>query len=672
MPSFLNDRSMFQEQPIDSNKGLYRVMLDVPAARAAGCLGIIHRAGQGLYADPTFAEAVGRSIAASHPWGFYHVFLSDRPVADQIMLIMRQLAMVDAKTMTLNGWADVEEGSERGGANFYPRLLAYLEALDAVLHGVAGIYSRANYLDFYLSAQHQAALAHRPGWWANREIPLGWQGQARSWVLRQRVQPQKLPGFYNVVDVDDFNPDYPLMGVPMANAPLITVDGCLFGGFTQGNSSITPIYTDLARQGILPPVAITDEDGGKVSEWARLGVRVRVNRKHLPETGPDHEFEYGGDAGFRRTWPADKVLRYQTQAVNLPYKASYQEFVDTTHWHTLGNEWDGGDPAGDLSDLTLMQGVLLQSEQRSVHDKAVLMGISDAQAATLPPVRYCLPVYNAGTPHHWADYVAIAEHPIWPLAARRGDLLWVHEGINFDEPFTNGEGLPVDPGSSRAPGAGTQNFRIFNLLWLLAQKGIYLNWGVGEWYDGRRGRDNQLDERVANMIRHDLLLAASPFSRYCVGYCQYMFTNDPASRWYPQDCTRLWQHPMWLSHLLRQRGRKNGVTDMTEVPQDQLDKLYANTQAEAAAAQANLGILAAYQTHKHTLAGMTNQDVINLFAHAFANMDYGQKLVDAGLTGTYTPDSNRKLAYTGPAIEDMKLLLVDQQTLIAALPKQRS
>lgn len=664
---YYNDRSMFQERPINSDQGLYQVLLDVPAARAAGSRGIIHRVGLGLYADPTFAEAVGRSIASAHPWGFYHVFHSHRPVAAQILLITRQLALVSDRHPALGVWGDVEEGSELGGLNFYSQLLAYFEALDSVLGQTAGLYTRANYFDFHFNARQQLALAHRPGWWANREIPLGWKAQDRSWVLRQRTTAESLPGFFNVVDVDDFNPAFPLTGAPMSHAPLITVDGCLFGGFTQGNSSITPLYTGLKGQGVLPPIIISDEDGGKMIEHARLGTRTRVNRKHLPEQGPDNEFEYGGDAGFRRQWPADKKLRYQTQAVNLPYRASYQEFIDTTHWHTLGNEWDGGDPEGDLADLDLMQGVLVQSEQRSVHDKAGLMGISDELAATLPPVRYCLPVYNAGTPHHWADYVAIADHPIWPLAARRGDILWVHEGIGFDEEFTRGENQPVDPGSPQAPGAGTVNFRVFNLLWLLAQRGIYLNWGCGEWYDGRRGRGAQLELRVANMIRHDLRLAASPFSRYCLGYCQYLFTDDPASRWFAQDCTELWEHPMWLAHLLSQRGRKNGVTNMADVPQDQLDKLYANTQAQVAQAQANLAILAPYQTHKHTLSGWTNQDVINLFAHSFPNDDYGAKLVTAQLSGTYTPDSNRKLAYTGPALEDLRLSPAEIAALIAHL-----
>lgn len=388
----------------------------------------------------------------------------------------------------------------------------------------------------------------------------------------------RLPPYSGAIDLTEW---YEIPGAPM----LKTVTGCLFGGHTQGFSSIIPTYRQLVAAGAVPPIIISDEDGGKMIEAQALGVGTRINRKHLPETGPDNEFEYGGDYQWRKNWPPDKVLRFQTLAVNLPYKASVSEFKATTHWQTAGNEWENQDVDGWLSDLDRLMGVLVQSEQRSTHDKAVLMGISDEEAATLPPVRYAIPVFNAGTPKTWEMYAAIADHPIWPLMARRGDIILCHEGIGFDEPFDKGANQPPTEGQPGAPGAGLVNFRIFNLLWLLEQRGIRLNWAVGEWYDGRRGRDTQIRERVANMIRHDLLLAASPFSATCLGYCQYEFTDDPNSKWYAQDCTLLWRSAAWQAHMVSQIGRINGETTMPisrierQALLDQANSLY--TQADA-------------------------------------------------------------------------------------------
>ncbi len=366
----------------------------------------------------------------------------------------------------------------------------------------------------------------------------------------------RFPPYAGAIDLTNWD-QLPSGQTPM---PIKQVTGCLFGGHTQGNSSITPIYQHLKDLGVIPAIGITDEDGGKVIEWQAIGVPTRINRKHLPEEGPDHDFEAGGSG--RGSWSADKKLRYQTQAVNLPYKASPTEFKATSYFQTLGNEWDNQDAAGWLTDLDLYLGVLEQAEQRSVHDKAVLMGISDAEAATLPPVRYALPVFNAGTPHHWPDYTAMTAHPLWARMASRGDIILAHEGIAFDQPFDYGENQPVDPGVPMAPGAGLVNFRIFNLLWLLESRGIKLNWAIGEWYDGRRGRGEQVAARVANMIRHDRLLAASHFGATCLGYCQYEFTNDPNSQWYAQDCTLLWQTPAWAAHMLNVKGRINGAETM--------------------------------------------------------------------------------------------------------------
>lgn len=409
------------------------------------------------------------------------------------------------------------------------------------------------------------------------DVPAGW-----TWDWWQFGQAQ-LAGVPEPADVSRER---------VKTMPDLSNRGCLLGGHTQGNSSITPIFAALKARGARLKLGITDEDGGKVIEWLALGVETRINRKHLPETGPNHWMEGGGDADIPLT-PQQKRDFVDT-AKRLPYRASPTEFKASTHFQVTGNEWERNSPQGWLDYLDLIQQVIVEGNQMSTHDKAMLMGISDAEAATLPPVKYAIPVFNAGSPHTWAMYVAIAGHPIWPIVQAEGHLAWCHEGISFDQPFDWGEDQPVEPGAPMAPGAGLVNFRIFNLLWLLWQKGIRVKWGAGEWYDGRRPREEQVDLRVLNMIRHDTILSASPFAADCVGYAQFQFDNNPASDWYAQDCTLLWETDRWQQHVIDVSERINGGPYMPEVPQDTLNQLAANARTQATIAAADLALLAPY------------------------------------------------------------------------------
>lgn len=356
--------------------------------------------------------------------------------------------------------------------------------------------------------------------------------------------------------------------VPGETMPDTLNRGCLMVGHTQGNSPITPIYRAIqAKAKAQGKVArlkggISDEDGGKVIEWKEMGVETRINRKHLPEEGPNHWMEGGGDANVPLT-PQQK-RDFIDHSKRLPYKASPTEFNDSSGFQVMGNEWERNTAQGWVDYLDLCMQVIIEGDQMSIHDKAILMGVSDEIAATLKPVNYCVPVFNAGSPRANIDtatamYDAIADHPIWPLAEKRGDFLFCHEGITFDAPFTDGEGQPIEPGAYVPPGAGTMNFRIFNLLDRLWKKGIHVKWGVGEWYDGRRPRGYQIALRVANMIRHDTMLSASPFSRDCIFYAQFQFDGDPGSRWYPQDCSLLWSTDEWQQHLIDVSERINGA-----------------------------------------------------------------------------------------------------------------
>lgn len=420
-----------------------------------------------------------------------------------------------------------------------------------------------------------------------RNVPASIAGQVKAWQYAGN-NGIWLP-FKGAIDRSIW---YEIPGAPMPTPT--TNRGCLLWGHTQGNSSIIPIYRqiqDKARaQGktVRLKFLIADEDGGKMLEATDLGVESKVNRKHLPEgsaAGDRHWMEGGGSAETPLT-PQQKQDWINT-AKMLPYKASPTEFKDTTWFQVMGNEWERTSAQGWLDYLDMCLAVIEQGKQLSTHDKAMLMGISDAEAATLPPVRYAFPVFNAGSPHIWDFYKAIADHPIWKVCQDEGHLSFCHEGIRFDDPFDYlADGGPNDQGvrghntmdgAPYIPGSGLMNFRIFYLLYLLWQKGIRVKWGVGEWYDGRRPRDHQVPERVANMIRHDNLLSGIPFAADCVGYGQFQFDNNPTSPWYQQDCTLLWQTPEWQQHVIDVSERINGETAM---------KYY--TDAQVAAMQADL------------------------------------------------------------------------------------
>lgn len=435
--------------------------------------------------------------------------------------------------------------------------------------------------------------------------------------------------------------------------------GSLWGGHTQGFSSITPIYRQLKENfGVVPTIVIYDEDAGKGPEMQTIGVPTRICRLQFKETGDDHDFEGGG--GGRLGWPDAMVRRFITAAVDMPYRRTgIGEFQAATLWQVTGNEWDNQTIEGWMKDLDMLLQVLIESTQRSTHDKAMLMGISDSDAAKLNPVKYILPIFNAGTPHQWADYVAIAKHPIWRYMAANGHVLGAHEGIAFDQPFDWGEKQKVSPDAPLLSGAGLVNFRVYNLLWLLAAQGIYLNWAVLEWYDGRRGRETDIVGRIANMIRHDLLLAASPWARYCLGYCQYEFTDDPGSKWYAQDCTLIWKHPLWAAHLRGQIGRINGGNPIMPVTWSDPDFLALTVLVD--------------KYRKHTMGGLTDQAVINLFNGLFGGLTLLEaQLSDAQRAALYAKDASgaRSAFYSGPAVEDMAHLTPDQKSLVIAnLPK---
>lgn len=435
------------------------------------------------------------------------------------------------------------------------------------------------------------------------------------------------------LDLHLLNPAVEISGAPMPTPT--TNRGCLLGGHTQGNSSIIPIYAAIqARAKAQGKTArlkfiISDEDGGKMIEGVALGVETRINRKHLPEQGPNHWMEGGGDANVPLT-PQQKQDFINT-AKALPYKASPTEFKDTSYFQVMGNEWERNTAQGWVDYLDLCLQVIIQGQQLGVHDKAMLMGITDAEAATLGPVHYDIPVFNAGSPRANLStatemYDAIAAHPIWQVAQDDDHLLFCHEGITFDAPFTDGENTPIEPGAELPPGAGTENFRIFNLLERLWRRGIRVKWGVGEWYDGRRPRDHQIAERVANMIRHDNLLAASPFAADCVGYGQYQFDNNPKSPWYEQDCTLLWETDAWQQHVIDVSERINGGDEMQPIfhgkaQQDlairDLQGNYASAPVGAPPAAAGLGgvvkkdtLLHIYQTGVTLPNGLKDRVVI--------------------------------------------------------------
>lgn len=563
----------------------------VDMARVKGAVyGILLRAGIGTRKDPVFDRVLALLKSWGIPWGLYHAYDPSADPVHQAQLVRQWCPELPP----LGVWGDVEMGTAISAVT-----QVYLAALDHEFGHPAGIYSGGPYLDAHFTAAQQDQLDERLLWIAgypNFWPPYGWnKGQGN--VLHQYTDHYVLPGLERPCDMSRLNPIYPVEKLMTSTLPpLLETLGCFFAGHTQGNSQIMEIYRDLAAAGAVPPGIISDEDAGKMLEAAAIGVPVRIFRPQQSETGVDHDFE-GGGAG-RLSWGPAMEDRFVYSSATIAYRRmGYDEFQATTLVQAGYNEWDAHSVEEWLKTLDVFDRVLTKIDQLGAGEIASLMGISVEKAKTLHPLRLILPIFNAGTPSKWEYYLAMAKHPIWKHMQRRGDVIGCHEGIAFGQPFTWGENQPVEPGAPQFPGAGLVNFRIDNLLALLWAQGIYLNYAILEWYDGRRWFADSIDERIDNMIRMDKLLAhaGGPWRRYCLFYATFELTNELDGKWGPQDFTKLWRHPRWQAYFISQRGRKNGGNLMPDIKQPDFDLLLLHAANRSALAQADLAILTSYK-----------------------------------------------------------------------------
>jgi len=381
-----------------------------------------------------------------------------------------------------------------------------------------------------------------------RNVPASIAGQVIAW--QYAGDNGRLPPYAGAIDLDIW------YSVPGVTSPMTSPStGCLIGFHTQGNSDAVPIAADYAAAGARIAIMLSDEDGGKAIDTQNT-VKTRITRLQFVEAGDDHDFE-GGGAG-RLGWSEEKVNRYLAGIENmLTVRLGIGELNAATHLQLGCNEWDAQDVGEWLRTFDILARVVDKVNEVSARLIAT-KGLAH-------PLRLAPPAFNAGTPKTWAMYQAIAAHPIWPKLAAQGGCILFHEGIGFSQPFDWGENMPVEPGAPQVAGAGLVNFRAYNLLDLLAQRGLEIDWAVGEWYDGRKRADD-VEARVDNLIRHDRLLAGSKWARRCLGYCTYELTNDPQSPWWEQDATQIWKHPRWKAYCVSVKDRINGMEN-DDMPQ---------------------------------------------------------------------------------------------------------
>jgi lysozyme len=156
----------------------------------------------GMEKDPHFDTHYERAGNAGLLRGAYHFLVSDLP---------RQAAVfvesVGDRPLELGYWGDVEEGNLTRA-----KCDAFFEAVDRQIPQMAGIYSRASFLDRI--AAHQSDIltknGQRPLWIAHFDaeqpaLPKGWN----TWLFWQyTVTPQgTVPSIPGRVDLDYYHGD---------------------------------------------------------------------------------------------------------------------------------------------------------------------------------------------------------------------------------------------------------------------------------------------------------------------------------------------------------------------------------------------------------------------------------------------------------------------------------
>lgn len=135
---------------------------DFTKAKAAGVVGIIHKATQGTgFADPQYAARRTAALAAGLLWGAYH-FGTGADATSQLKYFLKVAAPDDQTLVAL----DIEENEQTPPNSMsIDQATEFLQGIETALGRKAIIYGGA-YLKENLGGSQDAYLAQHKLWWA--------------------------------------------------------------------------------------------------------------------------------------------------------------------------------------------------------------------------------------------------------------------------------------------------------------------------------------------------------------------------------------------------------------------------------------------------------------------------------------------------------------------------
>ena len=172
---------------------------DFARVKAAGIVGVIHKASQGgAVVDRAYASRRKLALAAGLKWGAYHFFDFSAPAAAQAEHFL-SVADADSDTLVAFDWENV--GSREPSAALAK---AFLEAIEAKLDRKAVIYSgnvakeQIAGADAYFGAHRLWLCQYGPAW----RVQQSWQ---RPWLWQNNGDsygpgPHNIPGLKGLCD----------------------------------------------------------------------------------------------------------------------------------------------------------------------------------------------------------------------------------------------------------------------------------------------------------------------------------------------------------------------------------------------------------------------------------------------------------------------------------------
>jgi len=169
--------------------GTHIDLIDFHKVRAAGYLGVIHKATEGEhFVDPLYAERKPKALAAGLWWGAYH-FMRPGDVGNQVSTFLKAVRPSPQFTRYVLDYEDDRLGLWQAQK--------WLDLVRAVTHQTPWLYG-GGVLKDQLKEHHIPGLSQYPLWLSEygsvARLPIGWS----KYVLWQRSGDGEGPGVHDV------------------------------------------------------------------------------------------------------------------------------------------------------------------------------------------------------------------------------------------------------------------------------------------------------------------------------------------------------------------------------------------------------------------------------------------------------------------------------------------